>query len=40
MFNGAYDDIVDVKCVVCLVGSDGENIAFGMRYFELPGGGP
>ena len=39
VFDDANDDIVNVKCVVCLVGSNGENIAFGMRYFELPGGG-
>ena len=44
VINGVFKDadagVVNVDCVVCLVGSNGKNIAFGMRYFELPGGGP
>ena len=40
MFNDADADGVNVECVVCLVRSNGKNIAFGMRYFERPRGGP
>ena len=40
LFNGADVNVINVKCVVCLMRSNGENIAFGMRYVELPGGRP
>ena len=38
MFNDADAYVVNVESVVCLVGSNGKNVAFGMGYFELPGG--